>query len=193
MDGSEARKTDGRPLMANGSKTLVAGVGYQHLSDLSFGSVIVERMQEMEWPEDVQIEDFGWGPISILHWFEESPGRKFERAIFVGAIERGREPGKLYIYPWLADKPDPEIVQERISEALTGVISLENLLIIAQHFEALPADTTVIELEPVEQEWGSDMGEIGRQRLTETIAWIRTEVHAKPDPNGNGRKEVRNK
>ncbi|MBA2443150.1 MAG: hydrogenase maturation protease, partial [Rubrobacter sp.] len=36
---------------------LVAGVGYQHLSDLSFGSVLVERMQEMEWPEDVQIED----------------------------------------------------------------------------------------------------------------------------------------
>ncbi len=179
--------------MADVSKILVAGVGYQHLSDLSFGSVIVERMQEMEWPEDVQIEDFGWGPISILHWFEESPGRKFERAIFVGAIERGREPGELYIYPWLAEKPDPEVVQERISEALTGVISLENLLIIAQHFDALPSDTTVIELEPVEQEWGSDMGGIGQRRLTETIAWIRTEVHAKPYPNGNGRKEVRNK
>ncbi len=172
---------------------LVAGVGYQHLSDLSFGSVLVERMQMLEWPEEVQIEDFGWGPISILHWFEESPGRKFERAIFAGAIERGREPGKLYTYAWLADKPDPELVQERISEALTGVIGLENLLIIAHHFDALPADTTVIELEPVEQEWGSDMSEIGRQRLTETIAWIQAEVQAKPHSNSNGRKEVRNR
>lgn len=169
---------------------LVAGVGYQHLSDLSFGSVIVERMQEMEWPEDVRIEDFGWGPISILHWFEESPGRKFDRAIFAGAIERGREPGKLYIYPWLAEKPDPEIVQGRVAEALTGVISLENLLIIAQHFEALPLDTTVVELEPVEQEWGSDLSEIGRQRLAEAVAWIQTEVRAGTRANGNGRKEV---
>lgn len=173
---------------------LVAGVGYQHLSDLSFGSVLIERMQAMEWPEDVCVEDFGWGPISILHWFEESPGRRFERAIFAGAIERGREPGNLYTYAWLADKkPDPEVVQERISEALTGVISLENLLIIAHHFDALPLDTTVIELEPVEQEWGSDMSESGQQRLMEAIAWIQGEVHARPRPNGNGRKEVRNK
>ena len=171
---------------------LVAGVGYQHLSDFSFGSVLVERMQEMEWPEEVRIEDFGWGPISILHWFEESPGRKFERAIFAGAIERGREPGNVYTYAWLSDKPDPEVVQERISEALTGVISLENLLIIGQHFEALPPDTTVIELEPVEQGWGSDMSEAGQQRLSETIQWIRNDVKARPRSNGNGRKEVRN-
>ena len=172
---------------------LVAGVGYQHLSDLSFGSVLVERMQAMEWPDDVCIEDFGWGPISILHWFEESPGRKFERAIFAGAVERGREPGKLYTYAWLADKPDPEVVQERISEALTGVISLENLLIIAQHFEALPSDTTVVELEPVEQEWGSDLSETGQARMEEAITWIQNEVQPGTRPTGNGRKEVRNR
>ncbi len=171
---------------------LVAGVGYQHLSDLSFGSVLVERMQAMDWPDDVCIEDFGWGPISILHWFEESPGRKFERAIFAGAVERGREPGKLYTYAWLADRPDPEVVQERISEALTGVISLENLLIIAQHFEALPSDTTVVELEPVEQEWGSDLSEIGQARMEEAITWIQNEVQPESRPTGNGRKEVRN-
>ncbi len=172
---------------------LVAGVGYQHLSDLSFGSVLIERMQEMEWPEDVQIEDFGWGPISILHWFEESPGTKFDRAIFAGAVERSREPGNLYTYAWLADRPDPEVVQERISEALTGVISLENLLIIAHHFDALPSDTTVIELEPVEQDWGSDLSETGQRRLTETIKWIRAEVQPGTRPTGNGRKEVRNR
>ena len=171
---------------------LVAGVGYQHLSDLSFGSVLVERMQAMEWPDDVCVEDFGWGPISILHWFEESPGKKFERAIFAGAVESGREPGKLYTYAWLADRPDPEVVQERISEALTGVISLENLLIIAQHFEALPSDTTVIELEPVEQEWGSDRSEIGQARMEEAITWIQNEVQPGTRPTGNGRKEVRN-
>ena len=172
---------------------LVAGVGYQHLSDLSFGSVLVERMQAMEWPDDVCIEDFGWGPISILHWFEESPGKRFERAIFAGAVERGREPGKLYTYAWLADKPDPEVVQVRISEALTGVISLENLLIIAQHFEALPPDTTVVELEPVEQEWGSDLSEIGQQRMEEALTWIQNEVQPGSRPTGNGRKEVRNR
>ena len=172
-------------------KILVAGVGYQHLSDLSFGSVIVERMKEMEWPEEVQVEDFGWGPISILHWFEESPGKRFERAIFAGAVERGREPGRLYTYAWLTPKPDPEVVQDRISEALTGVISLDNLLVIAQHFEALPSDTTVIELEPVEQDWGSELGEIGQKRMEEAIAWIQSEV--RKSPHLNGRKEAQSR
>ena len=179
--------------MPEASKTLIAGVGYQHLRDLSFGSVLVERLQAMEWPEEVCVEDFGWGPISILHWFEESPGRKFERAIFAGAVERGREPGGLYTYAWLSGKPDPEVVQERISEALTGVISLENLLIIAQHFDALPSDTVVVELEPVEREWGSELSQIGQQRLEETVAWIQAEVRAGTRPAGNGRKEVRNR
>lgn len=171
---------------------LVAGVGYQHLSDLSFGSVLAERLQSMQWPEDVCVEDFGWGPISILHWFEESPGNRFERAIFAGAVERGREPGNLYTYAWLANDLDPEVVQDRVSEALTGVISLENLLIIAQYFEALPPDTTVIELEPVEQGWGSELSETGEQRLAQAIGWIQAEVHPENRRNGNGRKEVRN-
>ncbi|MGH3086297.1 MAG: hydrogenase maturation protease [Rubrobacteraceae bacterium] len=171
---------------------LVAGVGYQHLSDLSFGPFLVERLRGMDWPEDVRIEDFGYGPIAILHWFEESPGRKFERAILAGGMERGREPGSLCTYVWRPGRLDPEVVQDRVSEALTGVISLENLLIIAHHFDVLPPDTNVIELEPVEQEWGSEMSETGRERLEEAIAWIRAEVHTKTHPTGNGRKEARN-
>lgn len=178
---------------ADGSKTLIAGVGYQHLRDLSFGSFLVERLRGMEWPEEVRIEDFGYGPIAILHWFEESPGRKFERAVLAGAMERGREPGSLYTYAWSPGRLDPEVVQDRVSEALTGVISLENLLIIAHHFDVLPPDTTVIELEPVEQEWGSEMSETGRRRLEEAVAWVRAEVGAETPTTGDGGKEARSR
>ena len=173
---------------------LIAGVGYQHLSDLSFGPKLVERLRDMTWPDEVRIEDFGYGPIAILHWFEESPGKKFERAIFAGATERGREPGTLATYGWLKSPPDPEVVQERVSEALTGVISLENLLIIAQHFGALPPETSVIELEPVEREWGLELSPLGEERLEQAVEWIRREVHAGAKLTGNGRhKEVRNR
>ncbi len=172
---------------------LVAGVGYQYLSDLSFGPKLVERLQGMDWPDDVRIEDFGYGPIAILDWFEESPGKKFERAILAGAVERGRKPGTLVTYPWLRGSLDPDLVQERVSEALTGVISLDNLLIVAQHFGALPPDTSVVELEPVEKEWGSELSVLGEKRLEEAVEWIRREVHSGAGPTGNGRKEVRNR
>ena len=172
---------------------LVAGVGYQHLSDLSFGPKLVERLWGLDWPDDVRVEDFGYGPIAILDWFEESPGKKFERAILAGAVERGRTPGTLVTYAWLESSPDPELVQERVSEALTGVISLDNLLIVAQHFGALPPNTSVVELEPVEKEWGSELSAPCEERLEEAVEWIRREVHSGGGHTGNGRhKEVRN-
>jgi len=171
---------------------LIAGVGYAHLRDLSFGPALVERLQAMTWPEDVRIEDFGYGPIAILHWFEETPGRRFTRAIFVGAMTRDRQPGTLVTYDWVPRPLDPEDVQARISEAVTGVISLDNLLIIAQHFDLLPQRTTVIEIEPVDTEFGLGLTPLGEQRLDEVIAWIRHEVGAATESLGNGwHKEVR--
>ncbi len=171
---------------------LIAGVGYQFLGDLSFGPKLVERLQDMTWPEEVRVEDFGYGPLAILDWFEESPGKRFERAILAGAVERGREPGTLTTYSWIAGAPDPELVQERILEAGAGVISLENLLIVAQHFGALPADTSVVELEPVEKEWNTELSPLGEERLEQAVEWIQREVHSGARPSGNGRKEVRN-
>lgn len=173
---------------------LVAGVGYHHLSDLSFGPLLVERLQEMDWPEEVHIEDFSYGPIALLHWFEESPGKRFERAIFAGAMDRGREPGSLSTYSWPASPLDPDEVQERVSEALVGIISLENLLIIAQYFEVLPTETQVVELEPVELEWGMELSPLCRERREQAAEWIRREVHSGARPSGNGRnEEVRNR
>ena len=172
---------------------LIAGVGYQYLSDLSFGPKLLERLQAMDWPDEVRIEDFGYGPIAILDWFEESPGKKFERAILAGAVERGREPGTLVTYSWLPVTPGPELVQERISEALTGVISLENLLIVAHHFKVLPSDTSVVELEPVEKEWGAELSALGEERLEQAVEWIRREVYSGAQHSGNGHhEEVRN-
>ncbi len=171
---------------------LVAGVGYEYLGDLSFGPKLVERLQGMDWPEEVRVEDFGYGPIAILDWFEESPGKRFEHAILAGAMERGREPGTLTTYSWLAGTLDPDVVQERVSEALTGVISLENLLIVAQHFGALPPDTSVIELEPVEKEWSAELSVVGEERLEQAVEWIHCEVHSGARLSGNGQKEVRN-
>lgn len=170
---------------------LIAGVGYAHLRDLSFGMEMVERLHGMAWPEGVRIEDFGYGPIAILHWFEETPGQRFDRAIFVGAMERGREPGTLVTYDWIPRPLDPDDVQARVCEAVTGVISLENLLVIAQHFAVLPKRTTVIEIEPPDKEFGLGLSPIGEERMAEVIAWIRREVGALAMQEGNGpHKEV---
>ena len=155
---------------------LVAGVGYSDLSDLSFGPKLVERLREMEWPDEVRIEDFSYAPIPNLESFEESPGKAFERAILAGAMERGYEPGALRICDWIPGPLDPGDVQDRVAEAVTGVISLENLLVIAQHFDLLSPRTSVIELEPVNMEWGQELSPLGEERLEQAVRWIQREV-----------------
>jgi hydrogenase expression/formation protein HypE len=44
-----------------------------------------------------------------------------------------------------------------IAEALTGVISLDNLLIIATYFGKLPRNVIVIEVEPADDGWGEGL------------------------------------
>lgn len=168
---------------------LIAGVGYSHLGDLSFGPHIVERLRALLWPDDVVVEDFSYGPISILHWFEECPGGRFERAVFVGAMERGRTPGTLVSYEWIPRPLDPDDVQARVAEAVTGVISLDNLLIIAQHFDLLPRETTVIEMEPVDTEFGLALSQAGQECLEEATTWIRHAIRDRATTAGNGRHE----
>jgi hypothetical protein len=50
--------------------------------------------------------------------------------------------------------PPAEEVQARVAEAVTGVIVLENLLVVAQQFGALPAEVFVIEIRPEVSEFG---------------------------------------
>lgn len=154
---------------------LLAGVGYSHLSDLSFGPHLVERLREMAWPDDVQIEDLSYGPITVVQWFQDDPGR-FDRAIFAGAIQRGRPPAMLTTYEWGGAPWSPDDVHERVTEAVTGVVNVENTLVVAGHFGLLPARTSVIEFEPIDVEWGLELGPFGKQRLNEAIDWIRNDV-----------------
>lgn len=170
---------------------LLAGIGYPDIGDLSFGPKLVERLRDTPLPAGTQIEDLSYGPIPILHWFEDEPGR-FDRAIFVGAEERGREPGSLSTYDWMNTDPDPEDVHARVCEAVTGVISLENLLIILQHFGAMPPETSVIEIEPANREWGPDLSPTGERRMEEALTWIQREVRSGKEYATNGhREEVR--
>jgi hydrogenase maturation protease len=167
---------------------LLAGVGYPDLSDLSFGPALAERLRDEPLPAGVRIENLSYGPIAVVHWLENH--REFERAIFFGAMERGREPGTLATYDWIADPP-AEVVQDRVSEAVTGVISLENVLIIARHFGVLPAETRVVEIEPAEKEWGLRLSPLGAERLEEAVAWVHREVRSGTTGNGHREEEIR--
>lgn len=154
---------------------LVSGIGYSNLSDMSFGRVLLTQLAEMSWPEHVHVEDLNFGPIMILQWLEASPV-KYDKLVLVNAAQRGRSPGTLEAYAWAGELPSEAEIQARIEEAVTGVIDMENMLIICKHFGELPAEVMIIEVEPVNENWGLEFSPTVAARAGEAIELVRREV-----------------
>ncbi len=133
---------------------LIAGVGHPNLKDLSFGQILLPHLEQQDWAKNVDLENLSFGAIAVLQWFQDRPG-KYSKVVFVSAAEReGRSPGTLNVYKWNFPELDATVVQECVSESVTGIISLDNLLMILQQFGALPPDVEVVEIEPVDSSIG---------------------------------------
>jgi hydrogenase maturation protease len=151
---------------------LIAGVGYDYLRDLSVGPVLLPMLCELEWPPGVEVDNLSFGPITVVQWLQDRPGY-YDRIVFVSAVERGREPGRVYCYRWDGPLPEDDEIQRCVQEAVTGVISLDNLLIIAQHFGALPPEVVVVEAEPVDTGWGPGFTPQVKEAVGEIIETVR--------------------
>src|SRR5262245_2787556 len=134
-------------------RTLIAGVGYHNLSDLSAGPLVAARLRRERWPAHVEVEDLSYGPIAVVHRFAEAEP-PYRRLVLVGAADRARQAPPVRCYRWEGVLPPAEEVQARVAEAVTGVIDLENLLVVAQQFGALPGEVFVIEIRPEVSEFG---------------------------------------
>jgi len=155
-------------------RLLVAGIGYSNLRDLSAGPALAERLRSREWPAGVEVEDLSLGAVLALHWLQANG--PFDAALFLAAVPRGREPGSVDRYTWAPDALSAEDVQARVAEAVTGVVSLDNLLAVAGYFRALPAQVQIIEIEPRDQEWGPDFSPPVAVAMDAVEAMVQREV-----------------
>lgn len=136
--------------------TLVGGVGYHDLCDFSAGARLVEALATETWPAGVVIEDLGYGPVKVVHRLQDE-ARPFRRLVVAGAVRRGRAAGHVEAYRWDGALPPVEEIQDRVAEAVTGVVGLDNLLIVVGALGPLPDDVAVIEIEPLREEVGSTL------------------------------------
>src|SRR5262245_50585827 len=136
-------------------RTLIAGVGYSNLSDLSVGPIVAAQLREEQWPVHVEVDDLSYGPIAVVHRLAEA-APPYGRLVLVGAADRGQKGAGVRYYRWDGVLPDVDEVQARVAEAVTGVIDLDNLLVVAGHFGALPAEVFVVEVQPVATEFGME-------------------------------------
>jgi Ni,Fe-hydrogenase maturation factor len=92
--------------------------------------------------------------------------------VFVGAVDRQREPGTITAYRYDHVLPDVTEINERVTDSVTGSISLDNLIVVSEAFKALPEDVWVVEIQPADETWGdgfSDVIEAKLPEITETV------------------------
>ncbi len=150
-------------------KVFIGTVGYHNLCNHSIGSALLPDLQKMIWEPGVDLDELNWGPIAIVQKFQALP-IPYDRVILLAAIERpGRKIGETTVFRWQGKLPGEEMIQRCIGDAVTGVISVENLLIIGEYFKIWAPETFLIDVEPGPEEAGEDFTEEMQEAIPELI------------------------
>ncbi|MGH2772189.1 MAG: hydrogenase maturation protease, partial [Actinomycetota bacterium] len=154
-------------------RVLVGGVGNPWLRDLDFGPQFIRRVRDMEWPDDVVFEDLATAAHRVLHILQDLQP---ERVIMVAGFPRGDAPGTIRKTDADIEMPDDEEIQERLGEAAGGVIDFDHTLIVARHFNALPEDTVLIEIEATDTAFGTGFSPEVEESMDAVIEMVRKEI-----------------
>ncbi len=150
-------------------KVLVCGVGYRFLRDNAVGVHVTDTLAPQA-SNGIEFEDLGYHPIGFTQNLNERT--PYDRIVFVGAVVRGREPGTVKAIRYDHVLPDVQEIQERVGDSVTGSISLDNLVIVAEAFKALPDDVWVIEIEPASETWGEGFSPEIEAKLPEIMETV---------------------
>jgi hydrogenase maturation protease len=155
---------------------LVGGVGELYQGDLHLGHVVLERLSGgAGLAADVLVEDLGYGAVAVLQRLQELRPRAL---VLVGAARRGRRPGTVEVRRVEPRQLDPEHVRQAVAEAVTGYVSIDLVLEVAQGFRALPPLTVVVEVEPARTDVATRLSPSVERRLEEILEAVRGEVAA---------------
>lgn len=138
------------------TRTLIGGVGYRYLRDFSVGPLLSDALAEETWPPEVLVEDLSYGPVAVSQRLQEAEP-PFDRLVVASAVRRGRRPGTVTAYRWDGALPSPEEIQERVAEAVTGVVALDNLVIVCGALGPVPDEVVLVEVEPDVEAMGEEL------------------------------------
>ena len=150
-------------------RVFIGTVGYHNLRNHSIGPALLPRLQPMPWPPGVDVDELNWGPIAVVQKFQALPVA-YDRVILLAALERPeRAIGDITVFRWQGKLPDEELIQRCVGDAVTGVISVENLLIIGEYFKIWPGETFVVDVEPGPEQAGEEFTEAMNQAIPDLI------------------------
>ena len=132
---------DGKPA------TLIGIVGYSAILDsYPLGPPLMSGLETaLADATHVTVENFTWSPVHIVQRFENDEMPKPDRMVLIGLSATTTNPGNVTACQWHGGKATELAVQERVYEAVTGIVDLENTLMIGEYFKAWPTECFTVE------------------------------------------------
>lgn len=153
---------------------LVAALGHAWLRDQAFGLQVLRELRTRNLPPHVELADWSFGTITA---FQKLAARSYGRAIFVSGTPRDdRPPGTFARWVPHPTLPDADEIHGRIGDCVMGAVSVDNLLIIARFYRVLPDDVVLVEIEPVDDTWGSELSPAVARSLDLAVNTVLEEI-----------------
>jgi hypothetical protein len=119
---------------------------YQFIRGYPMGPELKQSLDSIAWRHQVDVKEMNWGPVAIVQEFQANK-IAYERVVLIAAVHRGGTVGRVTCRNWVGGDLAVMDIQNRIFEAVTGIISVDNLLVIGAHFHVWPSEVIVIEVE----------------------------------------------
>jgi hypothetical protein len=160
-----------------GVTVLVGGVYELFQGDLDLGRLAVERLRADGLPDGVLAEDLHYGAVAVVQRLQDL---RPPVLVLVTAVRRDRPPGtaeRRRVHPTAVDPAD---FQAAVGDAVTGYVHIDLLVEVASGFEALPARTVAIEVEPAHVGPGEGLSPLASAALEEALGLVHAEVRRAP-------------
>jgi len=116
---------------------LILGVGNYIMGDDGFGIHVVNYLNSLSIPENVEVVDGGTKGVELLHYFENK-----KSVIIVDVIDLGKEPGEIIEF-------SNNEVQKYFNIKFSGhELGVTDLLIDAELIDILPENIVIIGCQP---------------------------------------------
>ena len=131
------------------AEVLIGIVGFSPVIDsYPLGPKLMDSLNARlaDHPE-VAVENMTWSPIHVVQRFQDEGAVRPRRLVLVGVAAVSIAPGRVRSFRWSGGAVPAAAMQERIYEAVTGVVDLENTLIIGSHFQVWPDEVYCVEVD----------------------------------------------
>lgn len=134
------------------ARLLIAGMGNVLRGDDGFGVAVAEAAAERDWSDDdlrVEVVEVGIGGLHLVQQLQEG----YDGLVIVDAVDRGAEPGRLFVLePSVPDPRDLPPEERRPVVAETHQTVPARVLLMARALDALPPNVRILGCQPASVE-----------------------------------------